>query len=341
MATEISLFDLKILIVEDKVTNAEYLSEILTGKGRADRRKLVFAATTEGALEALEDHLPDIVLLDLQIPYTVGGEPKIVNSYPIVEKVELLNYRRNLEIKILVLSSSVEDKGMQKLIAGDTRLITKFLDKAHYYKTEELHKELIELIGRTSKEKSEVKTVSYDTIRRTVLKDLKNLNEPLWLKIDTFIITPFEGLFKPKANIEPVAKQIIGSCGEVVEDIINFMKHDHYELTNDNYLNNERSIRNSLNALTGRKHIQKNEFEYHPENQMISRPAAEYAYMAYRLRSEALHTKEDDVYNSKLFINVKFKIEDAAVSINLISPLIRNYITYIRKKKFSSPTNFR
>lgn len=333
MEQENSFKNSVVLIVEDVSAYSAILEDSLI-KAEWKANNILKADTTEAAIAALEDYYPHLVLLDLMIPYRDGEQPKIGNSVPVLEKIEYLNLSRNLNIKVIVVSGSVGDPGIQKLITGDRKLIVKFLDKSHILSDSKFKSELVRLAKKSLSEEPEIRAVTYMSIRRNVLKDLKKWNESLWKKIDTFILKEFESLYVKNANVEPGAKQIIGTCGEIVEDIICYIQDDSYELANHAYEENHRSVRNKLTALTGRKFAGSDIYEKNPSDQLISRAAAEYASLAYKMRSEAIHSKADDEKNNRIYREHNFTREDAAVSVNLIVPLIQDYMLYkLRKKK--------
>lgn len=333
MNEESNYKDSVILIVEDILAYSAILEDTLK-KADWKANNILAADTTEAAISALEDYYPHLVLLDLMIPYRDGEKPKIGNSVPVLEKIELLNLSKNLNIKVIVVSGSVGDPGIQKLITGDRKLIVKFLDKSHILSDSKFKSELVRLAIKSLTEEPEVRAVTYMSIRRNILKDLKKWNETLWQKIDIFILKEFESLYERRANVEPGAKQIIGTCGEIVEDIICYIQDDSYELANHAYEEDHRSVREKLTALTGRKYRGSNTYELDPSDRLISRAAAEYASLAYMMRNEAIHSKEDDGDNNRIYREHSFTREDAAVSLNLIVPLVQDYMLYkLRKKK--------
>jgi len=100
----------------------------------------------------------------------------------------------------------------------------------------------------------------------------------------------------------------------------------------------DNTIVNKLTKLSGRKFLRfengkaiyKNISSLKP---IIRRISQEYTHMAYKLRNQASHPPEDDPNFNNLFAgyNAKFTKEDAAISINLIVPLIQDYINYMKR----------
>jgi hypothetical protein len=98
------------------------------------------------------------------------------------------------------------------------------------------------------------------------------------------------------------------------------------------YSNNVTSVRNKLTALSGRVYTEYNSYE-ETGDKIISRKAAEYALKAYQYRNEAVHSQKKDDKNNKIFADSSFSKEDASISVQLIFPLIKDYITYVKSKQ--------
>lgn len=338
----------KVLIVEDEVEIQRGLVRILTYTGKLPSGYIDLAGNSTDSKEKIDDFEPDIVLLDLKIPRVKGDTPDVINSNDVLNHIELTNYKFNKNIKVIIISASVKDKGTQKLILGDRSNIVKFLDKdERAIDSEEFGKELLRQIDKAMNEEPDEKRMDYSAIRRSVIRELKELNPELFNKIDKEVLSEFEKLNDKDTNTYKKSKDVMISCGEVVEDILAFFKSNATKLSSIKYSDDPSKVRNRLTSLTGRMPYfvkitdsdgeERNQlhFKYDEKNELISRVASESAYMAYFLRSEAVHGgKEDDERNIKLFANkYKFTREDAAVSVNLIMPLIRDYINYLKNQK--------
>lgn len=337
----------KVLIVEDEVEIQRGLVRILTYSGKLPGSNIELAGTSTDSKEKIDEFEPDIILLDLKIPRIKGDTPDIINSNDILNHVELVNYKFNKTIKVIIISASVKDKGTQKLILGDRSNIVKFLDKdERAIDSEEFSKELLRQISRAMTEDNDEKRIDYSAIRRSCVKELKEVNNELWQKIDKEILGEFEKLNDRDTNTYKKSKDVIISCGEIVEDVLAFLKSQTTKLNDIEYTEYSSQVRNRLTALTGRTAFKVEitdekgkkrfitQFKDNGEPEVISRIAVDTAFMAYTLRSEAVHGgKEDDQWNAKLFANkYQFTREDAAVSVNLIMPLVRDYISYLKKQ---------
>ena len=327
----------KVLIVEDEVEIQRGLVRILTYTGKLPGGYIDLAGNSTDSKEKIDDFEPDIVLLDLKIPRVKGDTPDVINSNDVLNHIELTNFKFNKNIKVIIISASVKDKGTQKLILGDRSNIVKFLDKdERAIDSEEFGKELLRQIDKAMNEEPDEKRMDYSAIRRSIVRDLKELNPDLFNKIDKEILDEFESLNSKDAYIHKISKNVITTCGEIVEDIIALLKSKTIKLSNVVYTDGEfESVRKKLTSLTGRRFVSKEEGFEITGDEIITRIAANMAIQAYVLRSEAAHGgQEDDPRNEKFFANrYIFTREDAAVSVNLIMPLIRDYINYLKNQK--------
>src|SRR5258708_22519797 len=85
-----STASLTLLVVDDETTTRELCQEVAAGAGL----HVLTAATTEEALEILDQQAVDIVVTDLQVPQTGGLEllKKIRASYPECAVMMLTQY---------------------------------------------------------------------------------------------------------------------------------------------------------------------------------------------------------------------------------------------------------
>lgn len=324
----------RILVVEDEKDKREGLIRILMYDGNWKGDLIKDVATASDAIDAINNFEPEVVILDLKIPRNDKEEPKIANAVDVLKEIEIYNSNNINSIFVIVISASVEDAGVQNLIKEDRSKIVSFIDKNEAAIDSDKFKEkLLKQVNKALCKEHEEKKVDYSNIRRSEIKKLKDLNRNLWEKIDKSILGEFELLFGKNVNVHPRAKQIIGSCGEIVEDIISLLKDDSYEIGSLEYQEDIPSVGKNLYALTGRKRDYRTKIiSLTGKKAVISRSASEYAFQAYRYRSEALHSSENDVDNKKMFKEKKLTIEDAAVSINLIMPLVLEYIEIVKNK---------
>ncbi len=326
----------KVLIVEDEVEIQRGLVRILTYTGKLPGGYIDLAGNSTDSKEKIDDFEPDIVLLDLKIPRVKGDTPDVINSNDVLNHIELTNYKFNKNIKVIIISASVKDKGTQKLILGDRSNIVKFLDKdERAIDSEEFGKELLRQIDKAMNEEPDEKRMDYSAIRRSVIRELKELNPELFNKIDKEVLDEFEKLNEKGTYIHKKSKDIIITCGAIVEDILAFIKSKSTKLATVKYTDDPTWVRGKLDALTGRRFVKDVGFELTGGPEIISRIASGMAYQAYNLRSEAVHGGlDDDPDLNKYFANKYiFTREDAAVSVNLIMPLIRDYINYLKTQK--------
>ena len=98
----------KVLIVEDNWEVRELLKVILTERGYEIRE----AETGQQALDACEDHTPDIVVLDLTLPDIDGLEVcKRIKSFPAMESVPIIicSGRTKVSERVTGLETGADD----------------------------------------------------------------------------------------------------------------------------------------------------------------------------------------------------------------------------------------
>lgn len=336
----IELSSARILIIEDEEKNRDFISRVLLDDVKVSSDNIEEAENLKKAKEIIEEFEPNIILLDLKIPSADGFEPSMVNAYEVIQKAQLFNYKQNNQddkIKIIVISGSINDLGVQKLISLNKDVVFDFFDKNEIsISLDKFKKDLKKKIVKALKFEGVIHAIDYSFVRRSILKNIESINVDLWNKIEKDLLLEFEKLNDKKVNEYSVSKSIIGTCGEIVEDLIHLFKEDLFD-ENKAYSQEERSVLNKLTKLSGRKYSRFNEASKEKEYELltekkISRKSAEYALMAYRLRSQALHSTNGDDANNKWFANSKFTKEDASISINLIVPIIQDFIAYKKKK---------
>lgn len=320
--------EIRVLIVEDNESTRNNTVNILLQNGFLDKNIFDTAIATE-ALEIVNMEFPHVVLLDLKIPYDHIDKPaEIRNAESILNQLKLNKYQLGINSHVIMISGSIKDKQSQGLMKND--LVLDFFDKGEA--SQDLTKYKTTLLDRIQwaymKLENEESNVNLMILRKAELKTLAKIHKPLWIKIEKEVLNEFEKLGNKKANHHTISKQIIGSCGEVVEDIIYYFEKDSLELTEMRYSSASSTVRNKLTSLSGRKYINHDSSYEQIGEVFISRRAAEYAYNAFRYRSEALHGKGDDEKLCKLFAGHEFTKDDAALSISLIIPIVKEFIDH-------------
>lgn len=332
---KIPLNETKVLIIEDDQEKRQELVEILRDKGI--QLKNVFAAGfAEAGIDLLNNELPDVVLLDLTIPYNEESKSlKLDNSNKVIKEVERLNALRNQQkdsTGIIIISASIDDSGLINNYKHIPEIV-EFFDKDDIaLKKTKFKDDLISAIQKSTERefKHECK-MEFSDLRNLKVSKLKSIHPKLFKRITEDLLGEFAKLNNKNVNTARVAEYIIGVAGVIVEDIINLVENEQYVLKEIDQSDNLSSVRNRLTTLTGRRYVgyENGHTQYELiNNPVFSRKAADYGVYAYKLRSEALHSKEGDRYNSKIFDDPNYTLESAAVSVNLIIPLIMEYIDY-------------
>lgn len=323
----------KILVVEDNEKVRESIVELLMNN-KEPKYEVEDAASSDEARRIIKEFEPDVILLDLRIPRTREEEPEIRNAIDVLQEVTIHNYEKNADSKIIVISGSIDDPGLRRLIEGDRTSIITFINKNDGATvTGEFNKNVLKQVKRALSAEPSERPMEYSAIRKSIVRELKELNPELFARIDKEILDVFEKLNEKSTYVHKNSKDIVISCGEVVEDVISYMKSRSTKLSSVSYSKKPGTVRFRLNALTGREYdIDNKVYTLTGEVPLLTRPAAEYAFQAFYLSSEARHGgKDDDEANEKYYANrYVFTREDAAVSVNLIMPLVRDYINYLK-----------
>jgi CheY-like chemotaxis protein len=331
-----SIGEISVLIIEDDREKREELVEILRDFG-IELSNINYTKYAEEGIELLNNELPDVVLLDLNIPYSQGSESiKIDNSNKVIRAVERTNIARNLEdhsTGIIIISASVSDDGLRKNYKHIKEVVD-FFDKDEialneFFFKASLKKKIQQIADWDFRHSGHIE---FKEIRNIKLKKLESINKDLYDRITNDLLGQFGKLNNRNVNTNRVVEGIIGLAGQIVEDIISLIENKNAQLMPEDNSDNFISVRNRLTGLTGRKWNNDNKGYDLKGQSIISRKAAEYASFAYKLRSEALHTKEGDSNNQKIYNNNEYSIEDAAILIDLILPLIKDYIQYMKNK---------
>jgi len=325
-----NLKDVKILVVEDEKGIRENLVNNVNKMGVKETRK---SSYSNEAINIIEDFKPNIILLDLNIPEFIDGTPDISNAFKIMEKVQLLNNTQLSKIKIIVISGTIFDNAIQKIITLTDKIILKYVDKSLLAESpDNFKKELKQSIINASDEKDNICHIDYKYIREGVLKELKAVDKELWNYINDKIIIALDDFYVGKTNEFESSKNIIGNCGEIIETIIaRFYKTPLTDIQRIK-LKKESKTFKKLIILSGRSLIHGNNYDKSGEP-FITRASAKYASLAFEMRNEAVHGKEiSNGRNNKLFEYSQPTIEDAILAIDLIVPLIKDYVKYLKSK---------
>ena len=331
----------KYLIIEDEEEISDFLLRLLIDGFGIPSDNVEEASTLEEAKEIIDDFEPHIVLLDLKIPLGRDHEPDIINAFQLIQHAELYNYRQheqNNKIKIIVISGSVEDRGVQQILKMDKNRIFDFFDKGDIAgDVGRFQINLKKKIGKAIVFKGEVPSIDYSFVRKGIMKKLEDKSPDLWQKIDEQILMEFEKISDPNINEANTAKIIIINCGEIVEDILALFTDQEFPLANVQYSVDDNSVIRKLTRLSGRQHdgFENGNAKYlESVDPCIRRITQEYAHKAYQLSSHARHSKKGDDHNNKWFAGYEagFTKEDAAISINLIVPLIQDFIEKLKKQ---------
>lgn len=329
------LKELKILVVEDEKWIRNNLIMKIHDYG-LDANNIKGTSNSSESIKYIESFDPDIILLDLNIPRVLHGLPDISHAFDVMEKVQLYNNKHKDKIKIIVISGTIFDHAVQKIIALSDKVIFKYIDKSGIAENSsmfnsDLKKTIIDVIA----DRDEEICLDYEIIRDGHLKELEKVDRALWEQIDREIFSEFKKIFSNDSNENVRATNIILKVGKLVEDIISLISKGSLSYNQKELLGRQTTVRKQLNVLSGRRHIKDKGF-IEIGQQIISRESVEYSMLAYTLRSEGIHGgKDSDPKNEKLFSKSKPKIEDAAISMNLIVPLIRDYIAFKKEPEIS------
>ncbi len=325
--------DAKILVVEDHKNNKDSILRSLKGMGVP----LGNIDTTDNAVDAkekIDDFEPDVLLLDLNIMNEKGGEEEIKYGHEVIEKVRLFNHENPEKIKIIVISGMVKDTGLQNIVGTEGENITKFIDKGLMSSDmDAFNEKLKKSISKALRSTDEGDYILFQSIRNSTLKILKKLHIELYMKIEEEILDNIEKLNLRKVNEHTLSKNIIISCGQVVEFTVSYLEGEVRSIRELKLYDNPKTIRNKLNHLSGRKFDESSKaYEIIDKDPVISRKASEYAYRAYSFRNQASHTPEADEKNKNIYKDTRFDKWDAKIAVDLIMPLLNEYIKLLKEK---------
>ncbi len=336
---------IKFLIVEDEADKREQFEKILYEAG-ADLNKLKSTGNSKDATAIIDEYEPDIILLDIKVPYNDGDVPETRNCKQILNNIELHNHRNENKIKTIVISGTIQDKGIQDLISFNKKSVAKFFDKDFIARDYENFKsELIRVINSLSEDNLiyEKPNITYTEVRNNTLKKLKTIDKLMFENVEKHIVQAFESI--SSENEAAISQLIIIRCGILVEDIIeqlntnlNNLKgrklnsFDELSITKNSDIEDENSIRRKLLSLSGRSWDNALKEYKIIGQEKISRRAAETATLVYRFRNHAGHSNIIDKKNENVFNDNKFTYDMAAFSISGVMPMIEDYITFKTKK---------
>lgn len=329
--------DFKVLVVEDDPDFSRKFADILDDFGIFEDN-IEITEFAEEAIELIDRFEPNVLLLDLRIPYNdIDDEDRFKHSSKVIQYVSKQNQilsHVHKRIQVIVISGNVEDKDL--LYSVHKESVYAAIDKGDNIKDLDfIEKELKRLFNKIIKYNITPEVVNFNLIRKAEINKLNDLDPGIWNIIDSEILHQFEKLGGKKADEFSISKGIILASGQLVEIIVNLFENRNVNLKNFNPKDDLYSIRNKLTVLTGRKYIgtaERGEPNYEMTGtKKITRKSSHYAHLAYQLRNQVIHPVDN--YNDKIFADSRYNKEDAAISVNLIMPLIKDYIEYESKRK--------
>lgn len=336
-----ALKDLNVLIVEDENKNIEIIEKLLLNEGVV---KIRSSKCTSDALTELESgEYPDLILLDLKIPLTVGGVEDSINSLSIIMEIERLNRVYDHQIRIIIISGTTQERGLQKLIERDSFLILHMFDKGLMGQNpDEFRKQLLAQVNKSLNypvKKEQPKITILENIDRIISK-LKECDNELFVYYHNEVLCNYEDI--DKTNEKLYSQAIIIRCGIIIEDILQQFEgvkstrkisaEASGKKVTEVEAEDESSVRRKLIKLTGRAWNHDNRVFELKGVPTISRQACEYGIVVYRSRSYASHNNKSDAKNDNIFVDDNFSKEHALTSITLLTPLLQDYIKFKTKK---------
>jgi CheY-like chemotaxis protein len=334
------LKDLNILIVEDENKNIEIIEKMLLNEGV---EKIRSSKCTNEAIAELENgDYPDLILLDLKIPLDIGGVEDSINSLSIIMEIERLNRVYDHQIRIIIISGTTQERGLQKLIERDSFLILHMFDKGLMgLSPDEFKKQLIAQVRKSLNypiKKEQPKITILENIDRIISK-LKEIDNELFVYYHNEVLCNYEDI--DKTNEKIYSQAIIIRCGIIIEDILQQFEggkslrkiaaESSGKKVTEIEAEDESSVRKKLIKLTGRAWDYDNKLFEVKGSAKISRQACEYGIVVYRSRSYASHNNKTDSKNDNIFVDDNFSKEHALTSITLLTPLLQDYIKYKTK----------
>lgn len=323
--------DISYLIIEDEEDKVDFLLRLLKEAG-VSLENVFDAKTTREAIEKIDEIEPEVVLLDIAMPMEVGGEPNAENCQYVIEKIKNINHENlDRKVKTIIISATVDNTGIQKLIKGHEVVFT-FMDKNLIsIDPDKFKSDLLKNIERAINKVEERNLIDYSFVRNAIFKDLKKIDLQLWEKIQSEVLEKFERLNDRNRNHFTLSRDIIKTCGEIVEKIIAKLISECEEIGEKPSEYDLENRRNKLVWLSGRRFKGNHTYEVIKEPFIISRKSCAFAHQAWSYRGDAAHSREEDPNNTNIFKGTNFSIEDAAISIQLILPLIQDYIAFKKR----------
>ncbi len=334
------LKDLNIVIVEDENKNIEIIEKMLLNEGV---EKIRSSKCTNEAIAELENgDYPDLILLDLKIPLDIGGVEDSINSLSIIMEIERLNRVYDHQIRIIIISGTTQERGLQKLIERDSFLILHMFDKGLMgLSPDEFKKQLIAQVRKSLNypvKKEQPKVTILENIDRIISK-LKEIDNDLFVYYHNEVLCNYEDI--DKSNEKVYSQAIIIRCGIIIEDILQQFEgikstrkiaaEASGKKVTEVEAEDESSVRKKLIKLTGRAWDYDNKSFEIKGKPTISRQACEYGIVVYRSRSYASHNNKTDSKNDNIFVDDNFNKEHALTSITLLTPLLQDYIKFKTK----------
>jgi CheY-like chemotaxis protein len=315
----------RILIVEDEKKQTDRIIKCLLKHGITSNN-IKQAKSFEKAKEKLETAIWDFVVLDVNILEHEDDQPDSAikkNSERLMEYIRNENEKRpDSKIKVIYSTGSKEHILYKEVYKGQEWVLN-VIEKQASNEYEDA------LIGTIQKELATPRgtsaVIEYTGIPKDVVIKLKHLDKGRFAAIDNIQQLYTQGDYF----------QVIMLCGSFVEDIIARFDSNLITIKDDVPEN----IYAALNSLRGQKKEKDGQFSKWVVNDLaekkISQKSIEYAILAYKCRNHAAHPSSPMCGRHKQDFNMyyndpeKYTIHTAAISIQLLVPIIIDYIKYM------------
>lgn len=192
----------RILIVDDIEENLRVLTETLTVEGF----KTLQAKSGERALQIAEKALPDLILLDIQMPG--------LNGYETIKKLKENKKTREIPVIFISALNQVEDK-VKGFQVGGVDYISKPFQKEEVVARVETHIKLRNTQRKLAEEKEKSEKLLLNILPASVAEELKNhgKSEPQNFNDVTVFFSDIVGFTDCAGNMEP--KELIEELNEL------------------------------------------------------------------------------------------------------------------------------
>ncbi|MDY7021131.1 MAG: response regulator [Cyanobacteriota bacterium] len=188
-----------ILIVDDQPTNLAVISETLTAVGY----DVAIATSGERALKQLERRLPDLILLDIQMP--------IMDGFEVCQKLKANPHTCNVPVIFMTALSDVDHK-IQGFELGAVDYITKPFHEQEVLARIKTHVQL---------KKMEVHLKAEVERRQQTVRELENLTKRLEIsnqELQDFAYVSSHDLQEPLRKIQAFGDRLKSTCQDSLND---------------------------------------------------------------------------------------------------------------------------